>query len=107
MTLIELIIFIAMIATGTFLARAIYPIGGLWLAVPGFIAGVALIPSMFFAHDRYRRWIYRGDKWMPECSCGNSVFKYEKIGDEYHLLCRRCKTRYEKHRGEVWVLRTA
>lgn len=40
---------------------------------------------------------------MPECSCGNSAFKYEKVGEEYHLLCTGCRTRYEKRRDEVSV----
>jgi len=69
-TLIELIVLLAMISIGALLARALYPIGGLWLSILRFIAGVALIPSIFLAHNRYRRWAYRGDKWMPECSCG-------------------------------------
>jgi hypothetical protein len=100
---IELLFFVAMTAIGTVSARALYQVGGTWLAIPGFLAGFALIPSMFLARGRYRRWAYRGDKWMPECSCGSSAFKYQKIGLDYHLLCQGCATRYEKRRGEVWV----
>jgi hypothetical protein len=103
MTLIELLVFILMITLGTSAAKALYPMGGFWLAVPGFIAGVFLIPSIGFIHNRYRRWAYLGDKWMPECSCGSSNYKYERVGDEYHLLCQQCKKRYEKRREQVLV----
>src|SRR5882724_1201611 len=38
-----------------------------------------------------------------ECSCGSSAFRYEKVGEKYHLLCQGCRTRYEKRREEVSV----
>ncbi len=101
MTLIEMLLFIAMIALGVCLAKALYPIGEFWLAVPGFIVGMLLIPSLFFVHHRYRRWAYLGDKLMPDCSCGGEEYKYEKTEEEYHLLCQRCRTRYEKRKDEV------
>src|ERR1051326_1348618 len=92
-----------MIAIGTCLAMALYPVGGIWLAVLGFIAGVLLIPSLFFAHNRYRRWAYLGDKWMPGCSCGNAEYKYEKIGKEYRYVCQQCGANYEKRGDAVSV----
>jgi hypothetical protein len=102
MSLIELLVFFAMIALGTLLARALYPHGVL-PAILGFVGGVALIPGTIKAYFEYRRWLYVGDQSMPDCLCGSSVFKYEKIGTEYRLLCQGCKTRYEQRRGEVWV----
>jgi hypothetical protein len=103
MTLIELLVPILMIALGACAAKALYPMGGLWLAIPGFLAGILLIPLIGFIHNRYRRWAYLGDKWMPECSCGSSEYKYERVGEEYHLLCQQCRKRYEKRREQVSV----
>jgi len=103
MTLIELFVFIVMISLGYNSAKLFYHIGGLWLAIPGFIAGVALIPFSLFLYDRYRKWAYRGDAWMPDCSCGSSKFKFEKVGTEYHLLCQGCRMRYQKRRNDVSI----
>src|SRR5689334_11931854 len=93
-----------MIAIGTVAARALYPVGGLCLALPGFTAGFALIPSVFLAYRRYRGCAYLGDRLMPECLCGGSEFRYQEVGSEYHLLCQGCTRRYEKRRDEVWIL---
>jgi hypothetical protein len=103
-TLIELIVFVAMIALGFLLGRAMYHLGGLWLGTAGFVVGVALVPSAFFVYLKCRHWAYRGDAVMPDCSCGGSAFRVQKVGDEYHLLCQQCKTRYEKNDSEVWVV---
>lgn len=103
MNLIELLFFLAMLALGACLAKALYPVGGAWLAVPGFIAGVLLIPSLFFAYNRYRRWAYLGDKWMPDCSCGGSEYELEKFGEEYRWVCQQCRANYEKRGEEVSV----
>jgi hypothetical protein len=84
------------------LGRTLYP-HGMLLAILGFILGVSIIPAIFVGYFRYRRWAYCGDKSMPECSCGSSVFKHLKVGAEYHLLCQQCKTRYEQRRDEVWI----
>ncbi len=103
MNLIELLLFLAMIAIGGALAWVLYPVGGLWLAVPGFLVGLLLIPSIFFTYHCYRTWAYRRDHPMPDCSCGSREYKYEKVSEEYHLLCQRCKTRYERRHDEVSV----
>jgi hypothetical protein len=103
MTLIELLTLLLMLGIGVGAAHALFPVGGLPLAIPGFIAGVALIPLTAFAYDRYRKWAYLGDKWMPDCSCGSADFKYERVGAEHHLLCQRCRTRYEVRRGSAFV----
>ena len=103
MTLFDLIFFVTMILIGVGLAKVLYPIGGFWLGIPGFVAGVLLIPSMFFAYNRYRRWAYLGDKWMPDCSCGSAKYKVEKVGEEYHHVCQGCRTSYEKCRDQVSV----
>ncbi len=58
---------------------------------------------MAIAYVRYRRWIYLGDKEMPDCSCGSSDFRYHNVGADYYLLCQKCNTRYEKRRDSVWV----
>ena len=102
MSLIELLVLFAMFELGALLARALYPHGVLF-AILGFVGGSALIPCTIGAYSTYRRWLYVGDRRMPDCLCGNSNFRYEKVGAEYHLLCRQCKTRYEKRRGEAWV----
>src|SRR5262249_41421203 len=102
MSLIELLVFLAMIALGVLLARTLYP-HGIRLAIFGFLGGVAFIPCIITAYFRYRRWLYVGDEDMPDCFCGNSTFRYEKVGAEYHLLCQQCRTRYEQRRGDVWV----
>lgn len=102
-TLIELLFFLVMIALGFGLAKASYAVGGMWLAVPSFIIGVALIPFALFLHVRYRKWAYVGDKFLPPCRCGSDKLKYEKVGTEYHLLCQNCRTRYERQRDEVFV----
>jgi hypothetical protein len=102
MSAIELLAFVAMIALGVLLGRAMYP-QGILPAILGFVVGVAIIPSIVKSYFTYRRWLYVGDKSMPDCLCGTSVFKYEKVGAEYHLLCQHCKTRYEKRLGDVWV----
>jgi hypothetical protein len=93
----------AMIALGALVGWAVYPLGWLWLAVPGFVLGVLVIPSILFAHQRYRKWAYVGDHYMPDCSCGSGEYFYEKVGEEFHLLCQGCKTRYEKRLDEVSV----
>lgn len=103
MTLIELLYFVAMIAIGIFFGKAMYPIGGFWLATPGFIAGVLLIPFLTFAYDRYRRWAYLGDKPMPDCSCGSTEYVYENIEGKYPLVCQQCRAIYEKRRDQVFV----
>jgi hypothetical protein len=102
MTAIELIIFLTMIALGVLLGRAMYP-RGISLAIIGFVCGVALIPCITLAHERHRRWLYMGDEWMPDCVCGSSEFRYEKVDAEFHLLCQKCKRRYEKRGGDVWA----
>src|SRR2546430_1982562 len=96
MNIIEVVFFILMLGIGWLLAKAIYPIGGFWFAVGGFVVGFVTIPMILFAYGRYRRWAYRGDKFTPDCSCGSSEFKYKKVGREYHLLCQQCKTRCER-----------
>ena len=103
MTLIEATFFAVMCVLGWAAARLVHPIGGFWLSIPGFFAGFLLIPGLGYAYGRYRKWLYRGDADMPACSCGSTKFKYEKVGDEYHLLCQGCKTRYEKRPYEVSV----
>ena len=102
MSTIELLLLFAMIAFGVLLGRALYP-QGILPAILGFVGGFAIIPSIFKAYFEYRRWLYVGDKRLPDCLCGNSVFKVEKVGAEYHRVCQQCKTRYEKRRGEVWI----
>jgi hypothetical protein len=104
MNLFELLFFVVSIAIGICLARALYPIGGIWLSVPGFIAGALFIPSLFFAYLRYRRWAYLGDKWMPDCSCGSAEYKYERIEEQYRLICQQCGASYEKHGNKVSVI---
>lgn len=103
MTLIELLVLLLMVAMGVVIARTLYPIAGMFLAIPGFIAGVMLIPAVIFGYVKYRRRTYCGDKPMPECACGSTAFRYEKIGNGNHLLCRGCRTRYQKRRNVVWV----
>jgi hypothetical protein len=103
MTVIELFIFVAMIALGVLFARSMYP-HGILLAVIGFACGLAVIPAIWFAYLRYRRWLYVGDKWMPDCVCGSSAFKHERVGSELHLLCQKCERRYQKRRDYVWAL---
>ena len=102
MTLIELLVFVAEVALGVLLAKTLYSNAGLWGAVCGFLAGVAVIPSIIFVYLKYRRFAYPGHERMPVCTCGGSL-RYEKVGKERHLLCQQCKTRYERRRAEVWV----
>ncbi len=102
MTLIELLFLAAMIALGVLFAKAMYPLGIL-PAVFGFALGVAIIPSLWLAYDRYKRWLYVGAKGMPDCTCGSSVFSYERVGTETHLLCQKCRVRYQKEGPLVWV----
>ncbi len=102
MTLIELIVFIIMLSIGGFIAGVLKPIGGLWLAIPGFIAGVLLIPGLSFAYERYRKWAYCRDEFMPPCSCGSKEFKVEVIGEkEFHEVCQSCRRHYDRRRDEV------
>ena len=103
MNLVELLFVCAMFLIGGFLAAILYPRGGIWLAVPGFVFGVMLIPLAFRAYIHYRQWAYVGDKDMPNCLCGSDRYRYEQVGTEYHLLCQGCKTRYEKRRDRVFV----
>jgi len=102
MSLIELIVFLTTIALGVLFARALYP-HGIVFAIVGFVCGFAIIPSIWIAHVRYRRWLYVGDKGMPDCVCGNSVFRVEKVGADFHLLCKKCSRRYQRIRRQVWV----
>lgn len=106
MTVIELITLMSMIFLGVFFSRLMYP-HGVVFAVIGFACGFGLIPGTWFAYLRYRRWIYVGDKWMPDCVCGSSEFRYERVGSELHLLCQKCKRRYQKRRDQVWVFNAA
>ena len=103
MSLVELLIFMIMIALGLAGAKVAYPIGGLWLAVPGFVFGFLIIPAAMLAHERYREWAYLGDQWMPDCLCGLAEFKYEKVGEELHMLCRHCLRRFEKRGDQVFI----
>jgi len=103
MTLIELIFFIVMIALGVWSATVLYPIGGLWLAIPGFAFGFLFIPGIWYGHAKYREWAYLGDKDMPDCLCGDAEFRYVKVGEESQLLCQQCRTRYERRRDQTWV----
>jgi hypothetical protein len=104
MTLIELIIFIILLAIGGFSAWFLRPIGGWWLAIAGFIAGVMLIPGLFFAYDRYRVWAYSGDESMPPCSCGSKEFKVEFVGEnEFHEVCQTCRRHYDKRKDKVYT----
>jgi len=66
MNLIELIFFIVMIALGVFSVTVLYPIGGLWLAIPGFFFGFLLIPGMAYGYAKYREWANHGDKVTPD-----------------------------------------
>jgi hypothetical protein len=56
MSAIELLVFLAMIALGVLLARALYPHGVL-PAMLGFLAGAAFIPCTTTAYFKYRRWL--------------------------------------------------
>ena len=102
MTLIELIVFIIMLAIGGFVAGILRPVGGLWLAIPGFIAGVLLIPGLSVGYERYRKWAYRGDEWMPPCSCGSTEFEMVAVASkDYHTVCQSCRKHYDKHKDKV------
>lgn len=101
-TLIELIILLTMVFSGVLFSRLMYP-HGIVLAVIGFVCGFGWIPGLWFAYVTYRRWLYVGDNWMPDCVCGSSEFRYERIGSELHLLCQKCKRRYQKRRDQVWA----
>ena len=66
------------------------------------LRGFAIIPSIFKAYLN----TVDGCTWGQEVAglfVRNSVFKVEKVGAEYHLVCQQCKTRYEQRRGEVWI----
>jgi hypothetical protein len=102
-TLIELLSFLVCVSIGAITSIAVYHIGGFWLAIPGFILGFLSIPFLAFSYNRYRKWVYLGDTWMPDCSCGSNKFKYEKIGDEYHLLCQECGAKYKRERHIIWI----
>ena len=102
MNVFELLFFVAMIALGIGAATFVYPIGGWWLAIPGFVFAFLFLPGILFVEDRYRKRVYQG-KWMPDCLCGGVEFGYEDVGEEVHLLCRQCKTRYEKLRNQTWI----
>ena len=104
MTLIELLFFVVMISIGVTLAKWLYPVGGFWLAVPGFILGVLLIPALLLAHEKYRKWAYLGDKWMPPCTCGNEDYKVEKRNDDFYTVCQRCGAMYDKRKSQVFVV---
>ncbi len=104
MNTFELITFLLMIGLGIALANVLYSVSGFWLALLGFVAGALLIPAIIFAHGRYRKWAYMGDKWMPECRCGSATYKYEKLEGKFRLVCQHCRTSYEKRKGEVFVL---
>lgn len=105
MTLIELLFFIACIACGGLLARVLNHTGGLWLAIPGFFVGFLFLPGLLFAYNRYRAWAYRGDEFMPPCSCGSKKFKVEVIGEcEFHEVCQSCGKHYDKRKDKVYVI---
>lgn len=94
-----------MLAIGGWIAGVLYPIGGFWLAIPGFIAGVLLMPGISIAHERYRKWIYCGDDFMPPCSCGSTEFKVEVVGDnDFHEVCQSCHKHYDRCRDKVYVI---
>lgn len=102
MTLIELLVFILNIAIGVWLAIVLQPIGGLWLAFAGFVAGIMLIPGAIISYERYRKWAYCGDDLMPPCLCGSSEFRVEVVGDnDFHNVCQSCGNRYDNRRGKV------
>ena len=103
MTLIELVVFLLMLGIGGKVAAILLPIGGLWLAIAGFVAGTLFLPFLFFLHTEYRKWAYRGDKSMPDCSCGSSDYKYQMFGAEMRVVCQHCGAHYEKKRHEVSV----
>jgi hypothetical protein len=102
-TLITMLIFILMTTIGYWCAKLLYPIGGEWLALAGAIGGFLGIPLCFAGHGMYRRWAYLGDKHMPDCSCGGTEFKVEKLEGDYYLLCQKCRRRYEKQNDRVMV----
>jgi hypothetical protein len=100
MTLIELIVFIVMLALGGVVARLLYPIGGLWTAIPGFVAGLVLIPGIGLVVELYTRWVYRGDYLFPPCVCGKADF----IADGLNTRCQTCGRVYDKRKDGVYVI---
>ena len=104
MTLIELLMFMVFIACGGLLAGALKPVGGLWLAIPGFIVGFLFLPGMGVAYNRYRVWAYCGDEFMPPCSCGSKEFKVEVVGKNgFHEVCQSCGKHYDKRKDKVYT----
>lgn len=102
MTLFEMIGFLLLIAIGYACGKIGVRLFGPWGGF-AFIPGFLLIPSIAMAHARYRKWLYKGDRHMPDCSCGSNAFTYEKVGSEYHLLCKECRVRYERTPDTVFV----
>ena len=103
MTLIELTFFVVMILIGIGSSKIFYSLGGYWLGVPGFFFGVLIIPGIMFAHAKYRKWAYLGDKWMPDCKCGSAEFVYEMVAGRVQLFCKKCRTRYQKQKDQVFI----
>ncbi|MEI7903613.1 MAG: hypothetical protein WCK89_25530, partial [bacterium] len=79
--------------------------GGLWLSVPGFLAGFLFLPGIGVAYNRYRVWAYCGDGFMPPCSCGSKTFKVEVMGEKvFHEVCQACGRHYSKRKDKVYVV---
>jgi hypothetical protein len=95
-----------MVFLGALFSTLMYP-RGIVPAVIGFVCGFGLVPGIWFVRLKYRRWLYMGDKWMPDCVCGSSEFRYERAGADLRLLCQKCKRRYEKRRDLVWAFNAA
>jgi hypothetical protein len=104
MTLIELIVFVVMISIGVTFSKCAYKVGGFWLAVPGFFLGCLLIPGSILGYERYRKWAYLGDKWMPPCSCGSEEYKPERRNDHFYTICRQCGAVYDKRKNQVFLV---
>jgi len=104
LTLIELLAFFTMVGIGTLFAARLYPAGGWWLAVPGFVAGFLLLPGLLSGYIRYRKWAYCGDDLMPPCVCGAREFKAEIDSKNVYEVCLACGKRFEKNRDCVFLL---
>ena len=105
MTLIELLFFLSCFALGGASAGALHTHFGIWIAIPGFIAGFFTLPFLsFYVYPAYRRIAYRGNKSDPECICGSTEYKWDFKSPTLYQHCTKCGRTYIKAYPKVWIL---
>jgi hypothetical protein len=109
-TLIELLTFLSFIATGIWTSMVfnrlvgVHTVAGACAGLLGFVLGAAFLPFLGFSYGQYRKWAYFGDKFMPDCSCGNDQFKLERVDGRLIRVCPSCGARYAKQGDQVWMI---